>query len=351
MAEISMLQRGMTTTHAAFAAVSDETLIQQVKHLAEHERHATAELIASLAELDARRLYLGRGCSSLFTYCTQVLRLSEHAAYRRIEAARAVRRFPIVLELFAAGAINLTTLGLLIAHLTEANHRALLNAATHKSKREVEHLIAALRPEPPAPTIVRKLPTPKPSAGSDALSVVSKDTLNLSEVPVPVPPRRPTVLAPLSPDLYKLQFTVTRGTYDKLQRAQDLLRHTIPSGDPATIFDRALSVLLASIEREKLSATTRPRSAQARLENSRHIPASVRRSVWARDAGRCAFVGATGRCTERGFLEFHHVVPFAAGGRATVENMELRCRAHNAYESEQFFGPLIARERPEYWTS
>ena len=49
-------------------------------------------LVASLAEMDARKLYLGEGCSSLFTYCTRVLYLSEYAAYGRIEAARAARR-------------------------------------------------------------------------------------------------------------------------------------------------------------------------------------------------------------------------------------------------------------------
>ena len=81
-------------------------------------RLVTADLLALLGELDARRLYLGEGCSSLFTYCTQVLHLSEHAAYHRIEAARAARRFPIILELVADGSVTLTTVALLRPHLT-----------------------------------------------------------------------------------------------------------------------------------------------------------------------------------------------------------------------------------------
>lgn len=63
------------------------------------------------------------------------------------------------------------------------------------------------------------------------------------------------------------------------------------------------------------------------------MPAAVRREVWARDQGRCAFVGATGRCTETGFLEFHHVEPFAQGGATTAENLEIRCRRPNTYEA------------------
>ncbi len=45
------------------------------------------------------------------------------------------------------------------------------------------------------------------------------------------------------------------------------------------------------------------------------------------------------RCTERGFLEFHHVTPYAAGGVSTADNIQLRCRAHNGYEAERYFGP------------
>ena len=144
-----------------------------------------------------------------------------------------------------------------------------------------------------------------------------------------------------------MQFTVSRETHDKLRRVQDLLRHSIPNGDPAAIFDRALTLLLADLEK----ASWRQLSARAPLRptapRSRHIPAAVRREVWKRDSGQCAFVGTQGRCTERGFLEFHHLQPYADGGATTAENLELRCRAHNVYEAERYFGdrwPLLARE-------
>lgn len=71
---------------------------------------------------------------------------------------------------------------------------------------------------------------------------------------------------------------------------------------------------------------------------------ACRDAVWARDGGRCAFVGTHGRCTETAFLEYHHRQPFAAGGKATVENIELRCRAHNAYEARLFFTGDVLRE-------
>lgn len=150
----------MTTTTHAPATLTDDQLIQQVQTLATRERHATVQLIAALTELDTRRLYLGQGYSSLFTYRTRALHLSESAAYRRIEAARAARQFPIILSMLADGELTLTSVCLLSRHLTPANHRAVLDAARHCSKREVELQVAALEPRPPAVAFVQKLPAP-----------------------------------------------------------------------------------------------------------------------------------------------------------------------------------------------
>ena len=238
--------------------LSDGQLIVEVKAAASREREATTRLIALLAELDARRLYLGQGCSSLFTYCTHVLRLSEHAAYGRIAAARAARTFPAILDHLTDGSLTLTAVTLLAPHLTPENHLEILDAARHQGKRAIEAI-------------------------------------------------------------------------------------------------RALTLLLSDLEKGRLAAAARSRTTRAPTEGSRHIPAAVRRTVWARDGGQCAFVGAEGRCPERGFLEFHHIRPHALGGAAVAENIALRCRAHNLHEAEEYFGrhlPLLVRERqPRYGRS
>jgi len=348
------------TSPESFVALPDRELLAELKRLAERERHATADLVSSLAEVDARRLFLGEGCSSLFVYCTRVLHLSESAAYARIAAARAGRRFPLVLELLARGDVTLTTVCLLAPHLTEETHRDALAAARHKGKREVEQLVASLHPRPDVPSTVRKLPvspsTPGRVDGGPSLTNAARPAVpqvdttatTSTAVPSPVacaPAPRPSVVAPLAPERYRVQFTVDRRTHDKLRRAQDLLRHAVPTGDPAEIFDRALTLLVEHLEKTKLASAKRPREPRPLAEGSRHIPAAVRRAVWRRDDGRCAFEGAEGRCRETGFLEFHHVVPYASGGAATVENIQLRCRAHNQHEAQEWFGPMFVRER------
>jgi hypothetical protein len=337
---------GNMTTIFSFNDCSDRDLLAEVSRLAGNERAATARLVASLAEVDARRLYLSEGYSSLFTYCTLALHLSEHAAYNRIEAARAARRFPQILELLADGSIHLTAVRLLAPTLTPENHRALLDAARHKSKRDVECLVVQLKPEPDVVPCIRKLPAPAASALvtevppviQNPKEEVSATSMGQFASPAAVP--RP-VIRPLSPERYKVQFTVSKETHDKLRRAQDLIRHTVPNGDPAAIFDRALTLLLSELERTKLAAAKRPRTTAAASTVLRHIPAAVKRAVWSRDGGRCAFLGNNGRCTETGFLEFHHIKPYADGGEASIANLELRCRPHNAYEAEQYSAQTV----------
>ncbi len=322
------------------AELSDREVLTRVRDAAKNERAASARLIELLMELDLRRLYLGEGCSSLFTYCTQVLHLSEHAAYNRIETARTARRFPVILGLVESATVTLTTVRLLAPHLTEANHREVLEHARHKSKREVELLVATLHPRPDVPSAVRKLPPSQMAAMAVGPPVTA--TAELPPAPVAVarvvPSPRPAEVKPIASECYKIQFTIGREVYEKLRRAQDLLRHTVPSGDPAVIFERALGLLLDQLERARIAKTARPRATQAVQQGSRHVPASVKRQVWERDGGRCAFNGGEGRCTETGLLEYHHLVPFASGGETSAANLQLRCRAHNQYESDLWFG-------------
>jgi hypothetical protein len=333
----------MSTECSRHVTLSDRELLREVHRLVTCERAATVHLIAALGELDERRLYLAEGCSSLFTYCTQVLHLSEHAAYGRIEAARAARRWPVILDLLADGSLHLTAVALLQPHLTTENHRDLLATARHKSKRQIEELVAAVRPRPTVPSTVRKLPSSCRNGEAHAAGAQSKGNPDSpaehrSEPRLHGPFRPSADIKPLAPDAYKVQFTISRDTYDKLRQIQDLLRHRIPYGDIASVFDRAITVLLTELHKAKHGLVARPLTGHARQPRGRHIPAAVKREVWTRDGGQCAYVGPRGRCTERGFVEYHHIVPFADGGATAVDNLALRCRAHNRHEADRWFG-------------
>jgi hypothetical protein len=347
-----------------YSELPDADLIVEVGRLAGSERRATGDVIRCLMEFDTRRLYLGEGYPSLFAYCTRVLNYSEHAALNRIEIARASRQYPRLLELVACGDIHLSGARLLVPHLTDENCSEVLGKASHKSKREIEAIVAGLHPLPAPASIIRRMPT----GGTPADLPVDTPEQDATLAPAIGPMIRPlaapaatlpatsaaarSAISPLAAERYKVQFTMSRETRDRLRRVQDLLRHVVPSGDPAVIFDRALTLLLTDLERARFAATAHPRPGRPASESSRRIPSAVRREVWQRDRGQCAFVGARGRCDERGWLEFHHVIPFAAGGPATTDNIELRCRAHNAFEATLYFGTPgeeVVRERAAAW--
>jgi hypothetical protein len=233
-------------------ALSNEALTNELMRLAGSERSATVLLIAHLAEFDTRQLHLAAGHSSLFTYCTKVLRLSEDAAYSRSQAAVMSKSFPRILDLLRDGRLTLTTVRLLSTRLTNENQQELLDEASGLSKREVEELLARWFPALDIPASVRKLPAPKPPPCAAATSAVPFATTAAT-----APPRRDRV-APLAPDRYHISFTASGITRDKLQRARDLLRHTIPTGDTAEIIDRALTLLLADLTRKKFAAANDP---------------------------------------------------------------------------------------------
>jgi hypothetical protein len=364
---------------ASLRRLSDAELMARIRQIAARERGEVVLFVGHLAELDTRDVHLRAGHGSLFAYCRDAVALSEQEAYNRVAVARAARRFPMVLDMLEAGALNLTTVRLLAPRLTPENHRAALESARGKSKLQVEELAARLWPRPDVPSFVRKLPAstrpavpplelpaslgegPASRSGAGSILVppatlpappssLSAPTLSTGVAfPAPSPAwissRRSADVTPLAPDRYKIQVTISGETLEKLRRAKDLLRHAIPSGDEAAILDRALTALLAALAQRKLAATAKPRPAGVTAKGSRHIPAEVKRAVWQRDLGRCAFVATSGRrCPERAFLEFHHVRPFAAGGEATVTNIELRCRSHNDYEARAYFGPARAKQ-------
>lgn len=306
-----------------FRQLSDADLAAQVGTLALCERARKAALVEALAEFDARRLYLAVGCPSLFAYCTQVLHLSEAAAYRRIETARLCQRFPAIVARLADGRLSLTTATLIGSLLTEENETEMLDSVAFKSRREVELLIAATRPVHAAPTLVQRI-----DGSGDASS---------SARPVALSTGRPAVRA-LSADSYLVQFTLSHEGHARLRRAQDLLRHVIPNGAVDAVIERALALLVRDLEKSKFAAPKRPSGPAGSAKRTRHVPKAIRNAVWTRDGGACAFVGTQGRCTEKAFLEYHHVIPFAAGGETSIDNIQLRCAAHNAYEATVWFG-------------
>jgi len=128
------------------------------------------------------------------------------------------------------------------------------------------------------------------------------------------------------------------------------MRHSVPDGDLARIIDIAVTEKLQRIEARRFGQTNKPRKSLAETDttsSSRDVPAAVKRRVYARDGGRCAFRNTLGRrCARRFDLEFHHKHPFGRDGDHDPSNVTLMCKAHNALLAEQDYGQeVMARFR------
>ena len=335
----------MNTTHD-LSPLSDDELIVRLSEVLKQSRRVESVLVAHIAEVDARRLYAREASPTMFRYCTDVLHLSEAEAYRRINAARLSRRYPLLLTMLADGRLHLCGIAVLSKHLTEANYEEVLASATHKTKRELEELMAELAPKPDVPPSIRKRPERKATPETpNASSAASSTRPQKAEPPEPrsapkapaAPEKRPKV-EPLSQARFKVEFTASAKLRDKLERLEAL----IPGSDLASIIDAAVSEKLERLEAKRFGKTDRPRKDIEDADTSpgkRGIPAPVKRAVWVRDAGQCTYRTRDGRrCPERHRLEYHHDDPYGFGGDRSVENIRLMCKAHNLYMAEMDFG-------------
>jgi hypothetical protein len=282
-------------------------------------------------------------------YCTEVLHLSEHEAYLRIAVARASRKHPTLLTKLCDGRLHLSAIALLAPHLDkldEVRREKLLASATHKSKRQVEELVAALAPRPDVAATMLKRPQRGAAATPKTTSQLGPDRVDPPASPAdsrrPVPAESPAKVEPLAPARYKVTFTASAELRDKLSRLQSLLRTAMPGADLAEIIKVAVTEKLERLEARRFGKTKAPRKDLDTTDTSpgsRYIPAAVKRVVVARDGDRCTFVNANGkRCSEREGLEFHHDEPYALGGDRGPSNIYLHCRAHNVYLAEATYG-------------
>ncbi|MEK7837217.1 MAG: hypothetical protein AAB328_04460, partial [candidate division NC10 bacterium] len=209
-------------------------------HAVSAERTATAEVIAHLAELDRRRLYLEQACSSLYSFCIERLGYSEEAAMKRVRVARLAQRLPRVIDELETGAIHLTGLYLLSQHLTDDNASALLAEARGKTRRELEALLARRFPRPLVFSSIRPVEDGAltfpgkgdlaASAGGEAATAAEKTSWPCVE--------------PLSASSCRVEFVARASLRDKIEQARNLSSHALPSGDLGALVERAFDALI-----------------------------------------------------------------------------------------------------------
>jgi len=346
------------------ALLDADTLARRLAELAGDERTVQVEFLLHLEEFDRRQAWLAAGYGSLWEYCLRVLHLREGAAARRIRAMRVLRRLPDLAAPLRDGRICLSTLGLLDPVLTEESAVELVARAAFKTKAEVEELVVSIRPRAAPRDGVRRLPgreeaapgvllSPSPDTESPSPSPTSTPTTSATATPnmaatPTAQPTRPTV-RPVAADTWSLRVTVDAAFKQELDQLTELLSHKIPRADLEAVLREAVhcaiekhgkrkGAVAPSRERRRKAQPAAPATSEVR-QRREPTTAEVRRQVWRRDEGRCAWVGPDGhRCGSRWRVEIDHVEPAALGGPSTLENLRLACAAHNRLDAERTFG-------------
>jgi hypothetical protein len=363
--------------------LTDEELLDSLHALVRRDAQTQADLLRNLAEVERRRLYLGQACSSLYTYCTERLGMSEAVAYDRIRVMRTARELPMIFSMVERGEIHLSALRLLCPHLTDENHRELLSRAAGQSKKVVEALVAEIAPQPGRRSRIRMI-----SKGPSATAKAGDDL-------VPGPVDGGTTESDSEPDYttYEVQFTGTERFSQDLERLRNLLSNKFGHVEIDEAIEYAVAVAAEELEVKRLGTRSgkragkktgkslRPNKQAARTADAeakaakepqanstagqdshsktskRKYPTrSERRHIHERDGHQCTFTDEAGhRCSEKGLLHVDHIQMVCRNGGADLENLRLLCSAHNQYLARLALGQEFIeqrrrlREKQEAW--
>jgi 5-methylcytosine-specific restriction endonuclease McrA len=336
--------------------LSPEVAMRNLDAIDLDEKSRIAEGIALIAVIDERRDYLGAGYSCMRNYCMGRLHMSEDKALRRIQVAHTALRCPELFEYLADGRLSVTTASALAPHLEPENAAALLEASAFRSRPEIVRMLAVRSCAPsaaPAGDLLAEA-TPSVQVANAPVHVISQpsrcdcvavDIATTEHAPAHAKHRRRGRVTPSATGDYDVRFTITEAEHANLRKAQALLGQAVPSGDPALIYARAMKLLVAHLEKQRLGVKP---GAAVPAPSSNRIPKALKRLVWERDGGRCTFVSADGHCCEETVrVEVDHITPLAQGGKSTPENLRLLCSAHNRYEAERVLGKEHVQGRRE----
>ena len=305
-----------------FKHLTDEVLEAETIDNVRHIKRCEIKLLYQLAEIERRRLYCKRG-PTLFIYCTKSLGLPNACAQMRIDTMRAMKIFPQIEEKLVDGTLNMSNIARIEKFVrnekrigkiySKEDRMSLLTNAEHKTTREVILNLVAISPKS-APREKRRLLS---VSETEILTVVQNSTL-------------------ADMDQLKALWSHKNPSMSDAELITLMTTECLKKADPAQKFSRKISLRAHEVPKTKTKTNTK---AKAKVntkagENTRYIPADVKKSVWLRDKNKCTFPG----CESTHLLQYDHIIPFSMGGPTSVENLRLRCHAHNQQAAIDTFG-------------
>lgn len=348
-----------------------ESLENQITELAGHMHAATYRLLVLIAEYDRREAWAPFGILSCAHWLNWKCGIGLVAAREKVRVAHALERLPRISEAFRKGELSYSKVRAMVRVATRENEEYLLHLARHGTAAHVERLVSAYRrvqrnaetqranavhdgrsvhyhhdedgamvlsarlsPEVGA-LVVKAL-----DAASEALYRKARHDDSAESMPRSHAARRADALA-LMAESFLANGAATRAGGDRQQVIVHVDAECLLEDDAygRAEVDQGPWIACETVRRLAcdggIVAMVEDRDGRP-LDvgrKTRSIPPAVRRALASRDRG-CRFPG----CTNRHFVEGHHIVHWASGGATRLDNLVQLCHHHHRGVHEEGFG-------------
>ncbi len=335
-----------------------EPLIDEAESEIQSNRESTARIVQKLVDIEAQRVYLQLGFSSLYELATERFRYTPSAAMRIIKAVRVSAAAPSVVSKLASGELNFETIGVLFPFVKEPVLQELVTRCSGRSKEDAEKIVAPLRPVTMNEMRDRIVPVVVRKSGYSSLFQDGEQNNNPFLAPAQLEMRSCEDFGQRADERFHLSFSASKEVKELLRRARQLMFR----GDPdevtfEKVIGRALTFYLSRhcpMERQRRREERREKAAAKKcIDNTapsgtsaHRVPMTVRDRVLERDGYQCSFISEDGkRCSCTVDLEIDHILPLGRGGTSADSNLRTLCRAHNLARAREVFGETYIEQK------
>jgi len=284
-------------------SLSNQELDHSLMNWVKTEKRSFNNVLIHIAEVDRRKMYLDYAFPSLRAYLEERMGYDGGSAQRRIDAVRLSHAVPHVIESLHCGELKLSQVTVL-----------------QKSLREVKDQIIT-------PEIKTKLVEAiKNKSVYETQSIVAK-ALNIEIKQAPK-------ITAQADESMRFEISLSKTQWEKITRMRELLSHSVPSGDWATLLEY-LSDKVIQKKTGKVTYQAVDKMMQQKVDQMpSQKPASLyqlKKQILSQDHG-CQYKSKDGKvCGSRWALQSDHFQPKWAGGKDIPENLRALCGKHNRY--------------------
>ncbi|MBP6842358.1 MAG: HNH endonuclease [Kofleriaceae bacterium] len=301
-----------------------------LRRLARRRAALDVEEAGWLRRARAAEIHRHFGYGSFFEYVERVLGYAPAVARERMRVAEALVALPKLQAAMTSGDVAYSAVRELTRVATVDTEAAWLAAAADHTVREIEAMVSGQRrgdspedpPDPAARLHELRLLVPaavlgKFTAARRALEAACGHPLNDGDLLATLCDGQLAgagshVADAAAPSRPPYQIAITRCT-DCHRAWHDVAGHTIEISETELAQASCDAELLGRVDGDQPARVTKT------------IPPRTRRAVLRRDRGRCVVPG----CRNARYVDVHHIVPRAAGGKHTPSKLTALCSAHH----------------------